>query len=37
MRNVVAGNYGNQLTTRQLEKALRSIGYGIPPETLKYD
>jgi hypothetical protein len=34
MRYVVAGNYGNHLTTQQLEKILRSTGYGLPPETL---
>ena len=32
--DVVAGNYGNQLTTQQLEKILRVTGYGMPPETL---
>ena len=34
VRDVVAGNYGNQLTTKQLEKILRATGYGLPPETL---
>jgi hypothetical protein len=34
VRDVVAGNYGNQLTTQQLEKILRATGYGMPPETL---
>ncbi len=34
VRAVVAGNYGNQLTTQQLEKILRATGYGMPPETL---
>ncbi len=34
VRDVVAGNYGNQLTTQQLEKILRATGYGLPPETL---
>jgi hypothetical protein len=34
VRDVVAGNYSSPLTTRQLEKILRSTGYGLPPETL---
>ncbi len=34
VRDVVAGRYGNQLTTQQLEKILRATGYGLPPETL---
>jgi hypothetical protein len=34
VREVVAGNYGEQLTTQQLEKILRATGYGLPPETL---
>ncbi len=34
VRDVVAGNYGEQLTTQQLEKILRATGYGMPPETL---
>lgn len=34
VRDVVAGNYGNQLTTQQLEKILRATGYGMSPETL---
>jgi hypothetical protein len=34
VRDVVAGNCGNQLTTQQLEKILRATGYGLPPETL---
>jgi hypothetical protein len=34
VRDVVAGDYGNHLTTPQLEKILRATGYGMPPETL---
>ena len=34
VRNVVAGRYGEHLTTQQLEEILRSTGYGLPPETL---
>ncbi len=34
VRDVVAGRYGEQLTTQQLEKILRATGYGMPPETL---
>ena len=34
VRDVVAGRYGNQLTTQQLEEILRATGYGMPPETL---
>ena len=34
VRDVVAGRYGDQLTTKQLEKILRATGYGLPPETL---
>jgi hypothetical protein len=34
VRDVVAGNYGEHLTTQQLEKILRATGYGMPPETL---
>jgi hypothetical protein len=34
MRDVVAGRYGEHLTTQQLEKILRATGYGLPPETL---
>jgi len=34
VRDVVAGNYGNQLTTQQFEKILRATGHGMPPETL---
>jgi hypothetical protein len=34
VRDVVAGNYGEHLTTQQLEKILRATGYGLPPETL---
>ena len=34
VRDVVAGRYGDQLTTQQLEKILRATGYGLPPETL---
>jgi len=34
MRDVVAGRYGEDLTTQQLEKILRATGYGLPPETL---
>ena len=34
IRDVVAGRYGNQLTTQQLAKILRATGYGMPPETL---
>jgi hypothetical protein len=35
VRDVVAGNYGDRLTTQQLEEILRATGYGLPPETLK--
>ncbi len=34
VRDVVAGRYGEHLTTQQLEKILRATGYGMPPETL---
>ena len=34
VRDVVAGRYGEQLTTQQLEEILRATGYGLPPETL---
>jgi len=34
VRDVVAGNYGNQLTTQQLEEILRATAYKMPPETL---
>jgi hypothetical protein len=34
VRDVVAGNYGEHLTTQQLEKILRATGYEMPPETL---
>ena len=34
VRDVVAGRYGEQLTTQQLEEILRATGYGMPPETL---
>jgi hypothetical protein len=34
VREVVAGDRGNQITTQQLEKILRATGYGLPPETL---
>ena len=34
VRDVVAGRYGDQLTTQQLEKILRATGYGLPPETM---
>ena len=34
MRDVVAGNQGDRLTTDQLETILRATGYGMPPETL---
>ena len=34
VRDVVAGNYGDRLTTQQLEEILRATGYGLPPETL---
>jgi hypothetical protein len=34
VREVVAGRYGEHLTTQQLEKILRATGYGMPPETL---
>jgi hypothetical protein len=34
VRDVVAGNYGNQLTSHQHEKILRATGFGMPPETL---
>jgi hypothetical protein len=34
VRDVVAGRYGEHLTTQQLEKILRATGYGLPPETL---
>jgi len=33
-RDVVAGRYGEHLTTQQLEKILRATGYEMPPETL---
>jgi hypothetical protein len=34
VRDVVAGRYGEHLTTQQLEEILRATGYGMPPETL---
>jgi len=34
VRDVVAGRYGEHLTTQQLEEILRATGYGLPPETL---
>ena len=34
VRDVVAGRYGEHLTTQQLEKILRATVYGFPPETL---
>jgi hypothetical protein len=34
VRDVVAGRYGDQLTTQQLEEILRATGYGMPPEKL---
>jgi hypothetical protein len=34
VRDVVAGRYGEQLTTHQLEEILRATGYGMPPEKL---
>ncbi len=34
VRDVVAGRYGEHLTTQQLEQILRATGYGMPPETL---
>ena len=34
VRDVVAGRYGEHLTTQQLEKILRATVYGLPPETL---
>ena len=34
VRDVVAGRYGEHLTTQQLEKILRATFYGLPPETL---
>jgi hypothetical protein len=34
VRDVVAGRYGEHLTTQQLEKILRATVYGMAPETL---